>query len=251
MRGQDRGRGSGAVVAVVAGAVLSGVALAACSGPAAGALAGKDASQVLSAGVSAAQHQSSVHYVLEASGQSQRQTITGDAGTDSGDQEIVTGADQVQVELIHGAAFVKGNAGGLQHTIGLPAASATRFAGQWISVQPSDTLFRPITQAVTILGILRQLEPKAPLQESTPGAVGGHEVVGVRGSLPGATQPGVTGTAVLYVSTATPTLPLGFSGQAKNGQRTVTEAGAFSRWGAALHLSAPSGAVPFSSVPTS
>lgn len=235
--------------ALVACLVL-GATAAACGGSDAGALSGKTPAQIITAGLAAAQTQSSVHYVLKASGESQAQTITGDAGRNEGTQSVVTGADQVDVEVIGNAAYLRGNAGGLQNTIGLPAAQATKYAGQWISVQPSDTLYRPITQAVTINGIFTQLKPSGRLVASSPGKVAGREVIGVRGGLPGNTQRGVTGNAVLYVSTASNTLPIGFTGQAQNGTKHVTDVGAFTHWGEPLHLTAPTGAVPFSSIPT-
>lgn len=229
------------------------VAAAACggSGSPAGALEGKTPAQILTAGIKAAEAQTSVHYVLQASGQSQSQTITGDAGRNEGIQTVQTGSDQVEVEVVGDKAYLQGNAGGLEHTIGLPSAAASQYAGRWISVSPSDTLYGPITQAVTLHGIFTQLTPSGSLVESTPGLVSGHEVIGVRGGLPGTTQGGVTGDAVLYVSTASATLPVGFTGQATSANKKVTDVGTFAHWGEALHLTAPSGAVPYSSIPKS
>ena len=236
---------------VVFSCLVAGIAVAACGGSDAGALAGKTAKQILSTGVAAAEAQKSVHYVLRASGQAQSQTITGDAGQSEGVQTVQTGADEVEVEVVGGLAYLKGNAGGLQHTIGIPAAAATKYAGQWIAVASSDTLYGPITQAVTLHGIFTQLTPTGTLVASTPGKISGREVIGVRGGLPGKTQSGVTGDAVLYVSTASSTLPIGFTGQATSSGKKVTDVGAFTHWGEPLNLVAPTGAVPYSSIPTS
>lgn len=241
---------SSAAAAIVTLALGAGAA--ACgNGSPAGALDGKSASQILATGIAAAEAQRGVHYVLEAKGQAQTQTISGDAGRSDGVQTVQTGVDEVEVEVIAGKAYVKGNAGGLQHTLGLPAASATKYAGQWLSVAPSDSLYQPITKAVTLHGIFNQLEPTGKLESSTPGMVAGHEVIGVRGGLPGNSQGGVTGDATLYVSTASSTLPVGFTGQATTSGKQVTEVGAFTHWGEQLHLQAPTATVPFSSVPTS
>ena len=240
-----------ALVAVVA-VVAPGAALTGCGSDPAGALSGKDASQVLAAGVAAAEAESSVHYVIRATGQSSTQTVTGDAGRTSGIQSVVTGNDGVEGELFpDGRAYVRGNTGGLEHTVGLPAKVAPKYADQWISVASHDALYQVITQLLTLHGIITQLAPTGSLQESTPGTVGGHQVIGVRGGLPGKVQSGVTGTAVLYVSTSAPTLPLGFSGQASSSNMTVTDAGAFTRWGEHVHLVTPANAVPFASIPTS
>jgi len=144
-----------------------------------------------------------------------------------------------------------GNAGGLQNTIGMPAASATKYAGKWISVATSDALYQPISQAVTMNGVLGQLKPQGTLSALAPGKIAGHSVIGVKGGLPGKSQAGVTGSTVLYVATANPTVPVGFDGEAKNGTQTVTDVGAFSHWGEKIALTAPTLAVPFSSIPTS
>jgi len=225
--------------------------LSACGSGAAGELAGKSPSQILSAGVSAGEAQVGVHYVIKATGQSQTQTITGDAGRNDGHQTIVTGTSALEVELLpDGRAFVRGNAGGLQQTVGLPAAVATAYANRWISVASSDPLYAPMTQLITLRGILSQLSPSGTLDASTPGKIAGHEVIGVRGGLPGTSAKGVSGTAVLYVSTSNPTVPVGFTGQASNSSTAVNDVGAFTHWGESLHLPAPAGAVPFASLPT-
>ncbi len=236
----------------VLGIAALGASLAACGSDAAGALAGKSPSQILSAGLAAAEAQSSVHYVIKATSQNQTQTVSGDAARSSGQQSVVSGTDAVDVVLLPtGAAFVRGNTGGLVHTVGIAATVAPRFADKWISVAPTDTLYRVVTQLITLRGILTQLTPSGTLQASTPGMVAGHEVIGVRGGLPGTATRGVTGNAILYVSTSNPTLPIGFSGQAQNASNKVDDAGAFTHWGETLHLTAPSPTVPFSSIPTS
>jgi len=236
--------------------VASGSVLGACgSGSAAGALAGKTPAQILQAAVDAANAQTSVHYELKASGGNQQQTIIGDAGKTNGDQIVTTGSNTVEVLVIGSAAYLQGNVGGLQQTLGLPADAAAQAAGKWISVSPSDTLYQPITGAITLRGILQQLKPTGTLQESTPGKISGKEVIGVRGGLPSNTASGVNGSAVLYVATATPTLPVGFSGQATttvNGQnQTVTDIGVFKNWNEPLKLQAPPSSIPFASLPKS
>ncbi|MHB8330191.1 MAG: hypothetical protein ACYDD6_11320, partial [Acidimicrobiales bacterium] len=99
-------------------------------------------------------------------------------------------------------------------------------------------------------GVLTELKPSGTLTESSPVTIAGHQVIGVRGGLPGTSQGGITGSTVLYVATSKPTIPIGFNGQAKKGTQTVNDVGAFTKWGEKLRLVAPSGAVAFSSIPT-
>ena len=229
----------------------AGVLAAGCGGPGLGDLSGKSADEIMNLALSNAEAQSGVHYQLHATTGTQTQVITGDAGQTEGEQEVATGSNVVDVQLIGAMAYVKGNAGGLQFTIGLPAAVATAYANKWISVVSSDSLFQPITQAVTVKGIFSQLKPSGTLSTGAPTTIDGQDAVGVSGGLPGQVTQGVTGTAVLYVTLHRTNLPVAFSGTAREAQRHVTDIGAFSRWGEHLALTPPSGAVAFSSLPKS
>ncbi|MHB8680993.1 MAG: hypothetical protein ACYDA2_02720 [Acidimicrobiales bacterium] len=237
-------------VAVLGAVGLCALAASCGGGPDYGALAGRTPKQILSGALSAAQRQRAVHYVLETttSANSQSQKVSGDAGQSGGDQVVQTGSATVEVVLIGQMAYVQGNQAGLQQTLGFSQAASTKYANQWISVSPSDGLYQPITQSVTIKGIFSQLQPSGILAESTPGTISGQRVVGVKGGLPGTVQSGVTGQATLYVTTSSSTLPIGFVGQAKNSSTSITDIGAFNHWGEQLDLHAPTSSVPYSVV---
>lgn len=238
---------------VAVGIVLAlGLSLAACGGVDLGALSGKSPSQVLSATLAAAKGQKTVHYKLVATSGSSTQTITGDASQTGGVQTVSNNSNaSITVEVIGTAAYLQGNAGGLQSTIGMSAANATKYAGQWISVASSDSLYQPITQAVTIPGIVNQLLPHGNLAAQSATSLDGHDVVPIKGGLPGGATAGVTGTATLYVLTGAPTLPLAFTGLANENGHTVNDQGVFSHWDEVLSLTPPAGAVAFSSIPKS
>jgi hypothetical protein len=240
--------------ATLLGAACSAVtatAMAGCGGAAAGALTGKTPRQVLGLATDAAVAAGGVHYQLSATQGSRRQTITGDAGVHEGDQERVTDTDDVLVELVGGTAYLRANAPGLHDTFGLAASEASRYAGMWISVSPSDSIYVPLAESVTLSGVIGQLLPTAPLSEQGPTTVDGQPVLGVRGGLPGQLQPGVSGWAVLWVDTGRPALPVAFSGEATKGTQRLVATALLSRWGEKLDLSAPPGATPWSSIPRS
>lgn len=240
-----RSRRMAAAAAVL---LAGGGSLASCGGSAPAALAGKSAAQILSTALAAARAQRGVHYQLQATTSSEHETIVGDAGATEGIQEVTQGSDQVEVELVGGAAYLQGTAGGLEHTFGLAASVASAYAGRWIAVSPADSLYAPISAAVTVHGIFSQLSPTGALHASSPGKVQGHQVVAVVGGLPGTVAQGVSGQAILYVSTAAPNLPVAFEGTASNSTEKVSDVGVFDRWDERLALPAPSGAVPYSSL---
>ena len=231
-------------VLVVVGAVLV-LAFAACgsSTSTASAFEANSPGAILSTAVRAATRLEEVHYVLRTSGTSTSQTVTGDAATNQGAEYVVSGSDEAVIQLIGSTAYIKGNAGGLQDIIGLGSAQATRYAGQWVSLQPTDSMYRSVVQSVTLQGVLGNVKPRGSLEKSTPVTLGGRSVVGVRGGLADATE---QGSATMWVATATPNVPVGVEAQTTSG----SEIGVFSKWGERFRFEAPSGAVAFSAPPT-
>ena len=54
-------------------------------------------------------------------------------------------------------AYVSGDSGGLSTAMGLKSSLADRYAGKWIAVHSSDSLYASITAAVTLDNILADL----------------------------------------------------------------------------------------------
>ena len=214
-----------------------------------GDLNGKTPAQILSAATAAANKAGSAHYVLTAVQGKQTQTITGDAGQSEGRQSVDQGTQHIQVVYVGGIAYVQGDAGGLTSAMGIAATVAKTYANKWIAVHSSDSLYKSIVSAVTLAGTLEQLNPSGTLTLTGTTTVGGLQAVGVKGGLPGTPQSGVTGTTTLFVAASKPTVPLKFSGTASQGSQHVVDTGIFTDWGKALDLTAPAGAVAFSTLP--
>jgi len=215
-----------------------------------GALAGKTPAQILSAANAAANKAGAAHYVLTAVQGKESQTITGDASQNEGRQSVVQGTQHIQVVYVGGVAYVQGDSGGLTSAMGMTASVAKTYANKWIAVHSTDSLFKSIVSAVSLAGTLEQLNPSGKLTLTKASTVGGQQVVGVKGGLPGTPQSGVTGTSTLFVSASKPTVPVKFSGTASEGTQHVVDTGTFTNWGKALNLSAPAGSVAYSSLPT-
>jgi hypothetical protein len=96
-----------------------------------------------------------------------------------------------------------------------------------------------------------QLAPVGNLTLTAPTTRDGQQVVGVRGSVRTSTGSTAKGTATLYVTTATPTLPIAYSAEAVDDGETATETGTFSSWGEAVRFKVPTDSVAFSSIPSS
>jgi hypothetical protein len=215
-----------------------------------GALNGKTPAQILSAATAAARKADSAHYVLTAVSGKNSQSIVGDSSTQEAQQTLSQGTQHIQVVYIGGVAYVQGNAAALTTDLGFAATVATSYANKWIAVHKTDSLFKSLVSAVTLTSTLNQLNPSGTLTLTNPTTVAGRQTIGVKGGLPGPPQSGITGTATLYVATSAPTVPLKLTGTATQGTQHVTETGTFSDWGKPVHLTTPTGAVAFSSVPT-
>ena len=245
------------VPALLAAVVALTAASCGSSGPAAGAktasigsLAGKTPAQILTLATASAKTSGSAHYVLRAVEGTSSQTISGDASASEGQQQVVQGSQHIQVIYVGGVAYVQGDSEGLTSAMGLTSTVANSYANKWIAVHSTDSLFKSIVSAVTLAGTLAQLNPTGKLSLTAPTTVAGRAAVGVKGGLPGTPQSGVTGNTTLYVAATAPTVPLKFSGTAKQRGQSVKDSGTFSNWGKALTLTAPTGSVAFSSLPS-
>jgi len=227
--------------------------LAACGGGGAstGALAGKTPTQVLTGALAAARHSGSVHFSLLGRESGQTESIEGDASATDGREVITAGSITIEAEGVGTGANVKGNAGGLENQMGLSAATAATYAGKWISIAATDAPYPAITKAVRLAGTLSDLQPTGHLTLTAATTRASHAVVGVKGGLPPGAVKGTTGSAVLYVSTADPTVPIVFDVEQVASGTKESDIGTFTSWGKPLHLVAPATTVPFASLPTS
>jgi hypothetical protein len=227
------------------------VLAAACGGAATNALVGQTPTQVLDKTLAAAKTSGSVHFVLLGTQMGKTETITGDVSGRDGREVISEGSVKIQAEVIGGKAFIEGNLGGLEDQIGLPAAAAKTYSGKWISIASSDAPYPSVTKAVTIASTLSQIRPTGHLKLTASTTKAGQSVIGVAGGLPGQASTGTKGSATLYVSTSSPTVPIVFSAEQTSSGVKETDVGTFSRWGKALGIVAPTSSVAFASLPLS
>jgi hypothetical protein len=230
---------------------LVGAACGSTTGGSSNALAHKTPKAVLASAVAAAKASGSFHYDLTAKISSSSQSIVGDASTTEGRQTISEGTLKIEAELIGKTVYIEGNVGGLEDQMGFSSSAASTYAGKWISIVPTDAPYASVTDAVTLPSALTELEPTGHLSLTPATTEAGQAAIGVRGALPTSTSSGVKGTIVLYVATAHPTVALAFNGQATSSGTKESDSGTFSNWGKPLDLTAPAGAVAFSSLPAS
>lgn len=229
--------------------VVAGATLVACSSGSGGGLSGKSASQVLALTTAAAKAKGSVHLSADESFAGQKETSEYDISGAEGKQTIA-GAEGSSLTLVVGnVAYLQGDVTFLQSSMGFPASAASTLAGRWISFTPSDQGYQDITAGDTLGSALTEATPAGVLTLAKAPNVDGQAVLAISGGLaPTEASGGTTGSQVLYVAETAPHLPveavLHETQSGKSGTATIS----FSKWGEPVAVTAPSGAVPISSL---
>lgn len=207
-------------------------------------LAGLSAKQILSEALAAARAAGSVHSETTIRQGSSSLIFSDDSSAGGGRQYItLSSGGHMTVLLVAGTGYVRGNVAALTGFLGLPAPTALRMAGRWISFSKGDAGYEQVVTGVTTQSMLDEITPVGALTKTGVRTVGGQPLVGVRGRVrAGAGAPG--GTVTLYVAATGRPLPVSAEG---NQQGPLTEV--FSRWGESVQVAAPPGAVPLQSAP--
>ncbi len=198
----------------------------------------------------------SFHYVSRFISGGMTQTTVGDAGSSSGTQAITIGSDTFTVLVSGSACYFKGDERQMVEQLGLPVAIASAHAGQWISLAPGDVPYQSVYVAVKTRSALYSNIAFAPHREAGTSTKAGYRVVAITGPMVNQIVGGQTqkakGTATLYVTASHPHLPVQYTesgtitadGQSAKSTLVIT----FSRWGEAVTVSAPPGAVSYASL---
>ena len=191
------------------------------------------------------------HYVAVTAG-GYPQTIVGDAGQSGGSQAITFdsnyGAEQFTLLLVGTTVYFKGNVPAIEDQLGVSAASATSVDGKWVSVVGGNgpyTILQPGITAGSQAKLTLALTPKSSTRVTDAGGVTATRISGAvppTNNLP-------AGTGTLDVAPRTD-LPIIDTSTISVGVVVLTSTTTFSAWGTAPSVSAPTGAVAWSSLTT-
>lgn len=210
---------------------------------------GQPASAVLASALAALRAGPSVHLQGVIKSSSHVGELSQNSGADAGRQVwTIDGNEHAAVLVVGGVGYIKGNAAALTGFFGFPAALATRLVGRWISFHPGDsaggTNYQAVTSGVTLASVADELRLTGPITLTAPTVAAGQPVVGVHGHAPVGHDNPPGSTLTLYVASRGHPLPVTFQTKAAVGQATYR----FSRWGEALHLTAPPNPIPAASL---
>jgi hypothetical protein len=211
----------------------------------------KSAKQIVAAAVAATKRQSSFHFVETAAMTKSSVLIVGDVGSSTGEQHITVHdggqSGHITVLLAKGTAYFTGDTFGLEGFTGLTKALATGLAGKWISVPSSNASFSTIAASLAVKTAAEQLvQLSGNLSRGKKSTQLGHPAIAVK-----AAEKTSSGSLSLtmYVDTKGAALPIRVQGTTQaTGSAARSIDATFTNWGEAIHLSAPQGAEPISSV---
>jgi hypothetical protein len=220
-------------------------------GPSVAAAAVSTPGQLLASSGAAAKGEPSFHYVATESQSGLSITIAGDVAKTGGTQTIVANMDgqvgHVTVTLVDGSAYFRGDEPGLQNFMQLPAALATEYTNQWISLSKGDPGYAAIAAGLTTASALSQVEIAKPLSLKGATTKMGQRVLTIsgtdRGTPSGSTKP-VTIPVRLYVKASGAPLPVLYSATWVVAKHAQVQSVSFSHWKEPVHVTAPAGPVP-------
>ena len=180
-----------------------------------------------------------VHISVSATFGTTATVLTGDVGPSDGQETIHIGKQSATAIYLGQVAYAHFDSAALAQALGLPSMSAAAF-GRWVSFEPADRGFGPLTQGLTLSSAVSQLfHWPDHLSLGSPPTVDGQQVVPITGE---ARLGGRTIKATLDVTRSAHPLPVEINASGTAASETVI----FSNWGRPVTIAAPSGAQPAS-----
>lgn len=185
------------------------------------------------------------HYVSQSTGP-ESETFVGDAGP-SGGRQVITfnsnyGTEQFTLLLVGATVYFEGNTPAIEDQLGVAAAKAPALQGEWVTVSQGDGPYKVVQPGITVSDQAQEIEflPASAVKVTTQDGTSAYRIAGSV-----ATQQGVA--AHLDITTSTHQ-PLAFVTAETIGGVSITSTTMFTNWGTAPTVTAPSGAVAWSTL---
>jgi hypothetical protein len=189
------------------------------------------------------------HYVAVSTG-GDDQTIVGDAGTSDGRQAITFvsnyGTEQFSLVLVGSTVYFQGNTPAVQDQLGVSAAAAPALQNKWVSVVSGNGPYKILQPGIT--SSQQALQIPLTAQSSSKTSIQGTNAIRISGVVP-PNQGLPAGTGSLVVATGSD-LPITYTSAISDQGVVLNFSTTFSAWGTAPNVTAPTGAVAWSSLTT-
>jgi hypothetical protein len=163
---------------------------------------------------------------------------TYDIGTSSGRVMIKEDPDVMEVRLIGGVAYAKGNRDAMIDILGATKTIARKYANHWIQFSRDDDNYLAMTDSLTMSSFIDNLGFTGAIVTFAPSTINGKQVIGLEGPL------FIGGRGTLYVSLEGDPVPVEQTSPDPEGQLTID----FDRWGQKIDVTAPAVAIGASTI---
>ena len=227
--------------AVVAAAVTTGTAVGVVGLAAAPAGASRPASAQTEylAAINAVGDQG-VHYASHAKQGSESFSVSGDTGVKSGTQTLTlkegSSLEHLTVVSVGSTGYVNANSTALKDVIGLPAATAKKYAGKWISFDPTSAQYSELVAGLLDSQVAGELKMSGPFHYGATKTIDGKSAFAVVGSV--SDNSGNTVSATLWVPTSGSPLPIEQT-TAASSKGAIAGTVTFTKWGQKVAQKAP------------
>jgi hypothetical protein len=179
------------------------------------------------------------------------QTIVGDAGQTGGRQAITFvsnfGTEQFTLLLVGNTVYFQGNIPAVEDQLGVSTASAASVEGKWVTVVNGNGPYTVLQPGITAASQATEL-PLTPASSARVTVAGGVTATRLSGVVP-ASNGLPPGTGSMDIASSTD-LPIAYRSTVSGGGAVLTFTTTFSAWGTAPSVSAPTGAVAWSTLTT-
>jgi hypothetical protein len=237
------------VAAAAAAATVSAVSLVGIVGIAAapaGASRPASAQTEYLAAINAATDQG-VHYVSKAKQGKVDFNVTGDTGVRSGTQTLTlkqgSTLEHMTVVAVGSTGYVNGNTTALKDVMGLSSATAKKYAGKWVSFDPSQQQYSELVAGLLNSQVADELKMSGPFHYGATKTVDGKQAIAIVGAVSDDSGDSVPST--LYVAASGPPFPIEQTTGASSKQ-TIAGSVSFTKWGEKVTQKAPAHATSVS-----
>lgn len=190
------------------------------------------------------------HYVNTSNGP-EPETITGDAGVSGGRQDITFtasyGAEQFTLLLVGPTVYFEGNTAAVEDQLGVVKADAAALQNKWVSVVTGNGPYSILQPGITVTDQVAEVQ-FVPVSTKQVTTTAGTAATRILGNIP-ASNNSPAASAHLDVAPES-NIPVDFSSSFTVNGTAITSSTTFSQWGAAPTVTAPSGAVAWTSLTT-
>lgn len=188
------------------------------------------------------------HYTLTATGPDS-ETFVGDADPTGGRQTITFngsyGAEHFNLVLVNGTVYFQGNVPALEDQVGVPAAKAPALVNKWVSVVPGNGPYKVLQPGITVADQQTEV-PMVATSTSPTTTASGIAVTRISGTIP--PQNGVPAATVFFDVLPTSNIPVDYESTFTANGVVQTTSMTFTQWGTAVTVTAPAGAVAWSTL---